>query len=168
MIPGLRYLVGATLIGLGATLFIDLWAFGLRRAFNILSLNYCLLGRWLLHMPGGTLVHRSISAAPPRDHECPVGWCAHYSIGAGLAIAFLPLASASWLEHPTLLPALAFGWVTTLIPLFILQPSLGLGVASSKTPKPTRARVKSLMTHTVYGLGLYAWALLLRPVLFAG
>jgi hypothetical protein len=41
------------------------------------------------------------------------------------------------------------------------------GVAASKTPNPTQARLKSVMTHTVFGIGLYVWALgvsyVLRP-----
>jgi hypothetical protein len=52
-----------------------------------------------------------------------------------------------------------------VFPLFILQPSLGLGVAASKSPKPTQARLKSLVTHTVFGLGLYACALGMSYVL---
>ena len=166
MSPDLRYLLGAALVGIGATLLIDLWALLLKRGFNIPSLSYCLLGRWLLHMPGGTFVHRSIAAAEEKPYECPLGWLAHYSIGAGFAIAFVFLTSGGWLERPTLLPALAFGVVTTLVPFLIMQPSLGLGLAASKAPKPAQARLKSLMTHTVFGLGLYVWALLLRPVLF--
>lgn len=166
MISGLRYFAGAALVGIGATLLIDLWALFLKRGFNVPSLSYCLLGRWLLHMPGGTFVHRSISAAPPKPHECPVGWLAHYSIGTGFALGFVLLVSGGWLERPTLVPALAFGVLTTLVPFLILQPSLGLGLAASKTPNPTQARLKSLMTHTVYGVGLYVWALLLGPMLF--
>jgi hypothetical protein len=34
-----------------------------------------------------------------------------------------------------------------------------MGIASSRTPNPTRARMKSLMTHTVFGFGLWACAL---------
>jgi hypothetical protein len=52
-----------------------------------------------------------------------------------------------------------------VFPLFILQPSLGLGVAASKSPKPAQARLKSLVTHTVFGLGLYACALGMSYVL---
>lgn len=161
-----HYFIGATLVGLGATLVIDLWAFFLRRGFNIPSLSYCLLGRWLLHMPGGTFVHDSIAAATQKRHECTVGWVAHYLIGTGFALVFVFLASGAWLERPTLLPALAFGIATTLVPFLIMQPSLGLGIAASKTPNPNRARLKSLMTHTVFGVGLYIWALLLSPFRF--
>ncbi len=63
MILEAQYIIGAALVGLGATLVIDLWALFLRRGLNIPSLNYCLLGRWLLHMPGGRFVHDSITAA---------------------------------------------------------------------------------------------------------
>jgi hypothetical protein len=160
------YIFGAALVGLGATLLIDLWALFLRRGFNIRSLSYCLLGRWILHMPRGTIVHRSIAAAEQQPHECTLGWVAHYLIGTTFALMFVLLVSGSWLERPTLLPALAFGVATTLVPYLIMQPSFGLGVAASKTPHPGRARLKSLLTHTVFGVGLYLWALLLSPVLF--
>jgi Protein of unknown function (DUF2938) len=166
MIPDTRHLIGALLAGVGATLLIDLWALFLKRGFRIPSLSYCLLGRWLLHMPGGTLVHRDIAAARQKPYECAFGWLAHYLIGTTFAVAFVFLVSGGWLERPTLLPALAFGAVTTVVPFLILQPSLGLGLAASKTPKPNQARLKSLMTHTIYGLGLYLWALLLGPGLF--
>jgi hypothetical protein len=166
MIPEARYVIGATLVGLGATLLIDLWALFLKRGFSIPSLNYCLLGRWLLHMPAGTIVHRTIAAAPQRPHECALGWVAHYLIGTAFALIFVSLASVAWLERPSLMPALAFGVVTTLVPFFIMQPSLGFGIAASKTAHPNQARLKSLMTHTVFGVGLYLSAFLLRPILF--
>jgi hypothetical protein len=163
--PDLRYIITAILVGLGATLLIDLWALFLRRGFNIQSLNYCLLGRWLLHMPAGTIVHRSIAAAARKSHECTLGWIAHYLIGTGFALVFVLLVSGSWLERPTLWPALVFGAATTLVPYLIMQPSFGLGLAASKTPNPNQARLKSLMTHTVFGAGLYLWALLLNQLL---
>ena len=53
-------------IGLGATLLMDLWNLFLKRAFSIPSLNYCLLGRWVSHIPSGTLRHASIAAAPQK------------------------------------------------------------------------------------------------------
>lgn len=164
-LPDARILTIGILVGLGATLLIDLWGLLLRRGFGIVSLNYCLLGRWVLHMPGGTFTHRSIAAAEPRKFECAAGWTAHYSIGAMFAVIFVLIAPAGWLSQPTLTPALAFGVATVLIPLFVMQPAFGLGVAASKTPKPAQARVKSLMTHTVFGLGLYLWSLLLAPAL---
>ena len=153
------HIVGALAIGVGATLVMDLWNLFLDRTFGIPSLDYCLLGRWLRHMPGGTLRHASIAAAPRKPLECTVGWIAHYSIGVVFALVFVVLASGDWLARPTLLPALLYGVGTVVFPFFILQPSLGLGIAASRAPRPSRARLKSLVTHTVFGVGLYVCAL---------
>jgi hypothetical protein len=152
-------LPGAIAIGLGATLIMDLWNLFLKRAFRMPSLNYCLLGRWVSHMPSGTLRHASIAAAPKKPHECTVGWVAHYSIGVVLALVFVLFVSGEWIARPTALPALLFGIATVVFPFFILQPSLGLGIASSRTPNPMQARLKSLATHTVFGVGLYVCGL---------
>ena len=153
------HIVGALAIGVGATLVMDLWNLFLDRTFGIPSLDYCLLGRWLRHMPGGTLRHASIAAAPRKPLECTVGWIAHYSIGVVFALVFVVLASGDWLARPTLVPALLYGVGTVVFPFFILQPSLGLGIAASRAPRPSRARLKSLVTHTVFGVGLYVCAL---------
>ena len=160
------YVVEAVLVGIGATLMIDLWTLFLRRAFSIPSLSYCMLGRWVLYIPGGTFMHENIQATPEKPHECIVGWITHYLIGVTFALLFVLLVSSGWLARPTLLPALAFGIATTLVPFFTMQPSFGLGVAASKTPNPNKARLKSLMTHTVFGAGLYVWAYLLSHVMF--
>src|SRR5919199_4812903 len=152
-------ILGAIAIGIGATLVMDLWNLFLKRTFSIPSLSYCLLGRWLRHMPGGTLRHASIAAAPRKPLECTVGWIAHYTIGVVFALAFVALTSGDWLARPTVLPALLYGIGTVVFPLFVMQPSLGLGIAASRTPNPTQARLKSLVTHVVFGVGLYVCAL---------
>jgi hypothetical protein len=154
-----RYIVGAIAIGIGATLLMDLWNLLLKRALGIPSLNYCLLGRWLRHMPSGTFRHANIAAAQQKTFECPIGWIAHYTIGVAFAVVFVVLTSGDALARPTFLRALIYGIATIVFPFFIMQPSLGLGVASSRAANPTQARLKSLATHTVFGVGLYMCAL---------
>lgn len=154
-----RHVLGAAAIGIGASLLMDLWNLFLRRAFGIPSLDYCLLGRWLRHMPEGRFRHASITGAPARSFECAVGWIAHYSIGVSLALGFALVAPADWLARPTLLPALIYGIATVVFPFFVMQPAFGLGMAASRTPRPTQARLKSLGTHVVFGVGLYLCAL---------
>ena len=149
------YIGGAVVVGIGAVLIMDFWNLFLQRAFNISSLNFCLVGRWLSHMQTGTFTHASIAAAPKRPVECVIGWTAHYLIGITFAVLLVLLTSGSWLESPSLLPALLVGIGTVPIPYFIVQPALGFGVAAAKTPNPTQARLKSLITHTVFGVGLY-------------
>lgn len=69
------YFLCAVLVGLGATLFMDVWALFLNRAFSSPLPNYCLVGR--------------------RIHV----------FGTVYALVLVALVSASWLARPTLLPA---------------------------------------------------------------
>jgi Protein of unknown function (DUF2938) len=158
-------LISAIPIGLGATLTFDLWALFLNCAFKITPSNICLVGRWLRYMPEGIFKHSNIAATPPKSAECTVGWIAHYLIGITFAMTFVAFVGNNWLQHPTLIPAIVFGVVTVLAPFFIMQPSLGLGFAASKTSNPTQARLRSLMNHTAFGVGLYLFALLINFLL---
>ncbi len=160
-----QYVLGIVAIGVGATLAMDVWNLFLRLFFGIPSLNYCLLGRWLRHMPGGTFRHPNIAAASQKPLECMAGWIAHYTIGVMFTLVFVFFVSRDWLAQPTVVPALIYGIATVVFPFFIMQPSLGLGIAASRTPHPTQARVKSLLTHTVFGVGLYVSALAVSYVL---
>ena len=158
-------LISAILIGLGATLTFDLWALFLKQAFQITPSNICLVGRWLRYMPAGTFTHAKIGSTPPKSKECTVGWIAHYTIGITFAITFVAFVGNTWLRQPTLLPALIFGVVTVLAPFTIMQPAFGLGFAAAKTPNPTQARVRSLLNHTAFGVGLYLFAWLANGLL---
>jgi Protein of unknown function (DUF2938) len=160
-----QLVLSAVAVGIGATLLTDAWNLFLRYAFSIPSLSYCLLGRLLLYMPEGRFSHESIAAAPQKRLECAVGWAAHYLIGVVLALAFVALVRGDWLARPTLFPALLYGIGTVVFPLFILQPAFGFGIAASRTPKPAQARLKSLVTHIIFGVGLYLCAVVLSPFL---
>lgn len=144
----------ALVIGAGATLTMDVWAAVLRR-FGVPSLNFSYLGRWLGHLPEGRFFHESIAKSPPVRGETMLGWCAHYSIGVAFAALLLGLFSLDWARSPTLGPALLVGVVTVMAPLLVLQPALGAGIASSKTAAPLFNSMKSLVTHVVFGLGLF-------------
>jgi hypothetical protein len=154
----------AIAVGCGATLVMDLWNIFLKHAFNIPSPNYCLVGRWLRYMPEGIFRHSSIAVAPKKSAECTVGWIAHYAIGVIFALALVLLVSPRWLQEPTILPAMILSLATVAIPFLVMQPSFGQGIAASKTPNPAQARLRSLMNHAVFGLGLYISALALSLV----
>ena len=164
---GVGQLLAAIAVGIGATALMDLWNTLLKQAFGVRSLDYCMLGRWLRHMPRGTFRHASIASASPMRGECAAGWLAHYSIGVTFAIALVAVTAGSWLARPTLPPALAFGLGTIVFPFFVLQPAVGLGVASSRAPRPMLARIKSVATHAVFGIGLYLCGLVVSRLVRA-
>jgi hypothetical protein len=150
----IEFALRTVLIGLGATLTMDAWAALLRR-FGVPSLSFALLGRWIGHLPRGRWLHAGITRSDPIRGELLIGWGAHYSIGVAFAALLLVVFGLDWARSPTLLPALFIGIVTVLAPLFILQPAFGAGIASSKTPRPVFNSFKSLVTHSVFGLGLF-------------
>lgn len=154
----IEFALRTILIGAGGTLGMDLWALLLRR-FGIPSLNFAFLGRWIGHLPQGRWRHESIAQATPVRGELLIGWGAHYSIGITFAALLISTFGLKWARSPSLLPALFIGIVTVLAPLLVLQPALGAGIASSKTPTPVFNCMKSLVTHTVFGFGLYLAAL---------
>ena len=158
MIIDVTSFVLAIVVGLGATLFMDIWALVMKRAFSVPLANYCLIGRWICHMPEGTFTHANIAAASQRPSECLVGWSFHYIIGAVYALVFVAIVSGSWLAQPRLLPAVLFGVSSVFVPYLIMRPAFGLGIAASKAPAPTQARLRSLMAHTAFGVGLYLCA----------
>jgi hypothetical protein len=159
------YVLIAIAVGVGATLVMDLSSMLLKLVFNIPLPNYCLVGRWLCYMPKGVFTHSSVAKAPQKSAECVVGWIAHYVIGVIFALLLVLLVAPQWLHNPTLLPAMALGISTVAMPFFVMQPSFGLGFAASKTPNPTQARLRSLMNHAIFGLGLYLSALVLSALL---
>lgn len=167
MTDKLEFVLRTVLIGVGATMLTDAWAL-LLRAFGIPSLNFAFLGRWIAHLPRGQLMHESIARAKPVRGELLIGWCAHYSIGITFAALLLATFGLKWARSPSLLPALFIGIVTVLAPFLILQPALGAGLASSKTATPAFNRMKSLVTHTVYGFGLYLAAVATASLIPAG
>ncbi|SHF33539.1 Protein of unknown function [Microbulbifer donghaiensis] len=165
MSDSFQFLFFSVLIGVGATAFMDLWALLRLRFFGVPSLDWALVGRWLGSIPRGRFAHAGIATATAVRGERALGWCAHYATGVVFAALLLSICGLDWVRQPTPLPALAFGLATVAAPFFIMQPALGAGVAASRTPNPRRARINSLLTHGVFGMGLYLSALLLQKLI---
>ena len=163
--PAIDFLIAAVLIGCGATAVMDVWGVVKARLWGVASLDYALLGRWIGHMPRGRFAHRSIAAAVPVAGERALGWLVHNLTGIAFAALLLAVRGLGWLDAPTLAPALTIGLGTVLFPFLVMQPALGAGFAASRTPAPGRARFHSLVTHAVFGLGLYLSGLLVSSLL---
>jgi hypothetical protein len=149
------YLVCTLITGVGATLLMDLWGIARRPLFGIPAPDYALVGRWLRGMASGRFRHDSIAAAPPAPGERLIGWSAHYLTGIAFAAVLLLARGFSWIQQPTFIPALLVGIATVAAPFLLMQPGMGAGIAACRTPKPGAVRLQSLITHTVFGLGLY-------------
>ena len=149
-------LIGTFLVGIGATAMTDLWAVLRKRLFGVAPADFGLVGRWLAHMTRGRFRHDSIAAASRVHGERAIGWIAHYLIGISFAAVLIGISGVEWLEQPSLGPAAAVGIGTVVAPYFVMQPAMGAGFAASCTPRPAAARLHSLVTHAIFGLGLFA------------
>lgn len=155
--------IRAAAIGIAATAVMDLWLL-LLQPLNVPTLNFALLGRWVGHMPRGRWAHDAMAKAAPVRGELALGWAVHYATGIAFALLLAYAAGPQWLQAPTVTPALALGVVTVVVPLFVMQPAMGAGIASMRTKTPALNCLKSLANHTVFGLGLYAAALVTSTV----
>lgn len=142
------------LIGVGATAVMDLWLLLMQR-LGVPTLSFALVGRWVGHAWRGKFMHAGIGQARPVAGEVALGWIAHYATGLVFAAALAAVQGPAWLHAPTPLPALAAGVITVAVPLLLIQPAMGAGLASSHTPTPLKNCLRSLLTHAMFGLGLY-------------
>lgn len=143
-------------IGIGATAVTDVWAFARKRCFAIPAPDYALVGRWFAYMARGRFRHERIAATPPVRGELALGWAAHYATGIAFAAVLLALFGLDWARQPTLAPALFVGVASVAAPFLLMQPGMGAGIAASRAPCPPVARIRSFLTHAVFGVGLYA------------
>ncbi|GLS19138.1 membrane protein [Labrys miyagiensis] len=149
-------------IGIGATILMDLWAIILYKFFGQALPNWAPVGRWFWHLKDGKVFHDDIGQAAPYAHELALGWIGHYVVGIAYGILLVIFAGVAWLDNPTFIPAWILSIVTVGFGWFLLQPGLGVGWAASKTPNPNKVRFLNLVAHTVFALGLWGTALLIR------
>lgn len=156
-----EFLGRALVIGVGATVLLDLWAQFLR-LFGMPKPNWGPPGRWFAHLLRGQVAHEDIDEAEPVAGEAAIGWFFHYLVGILFAVVLLAIWGIDWARNPTFLPALIVGLATVGCGWFILQPGMGMGMAASKRLNATQIRVLNIIGHIVFAIGLYGSAWLAR------
>lgn len=162
MLVNVELFLKIILIGIGATIILDLWALTLNKLFGIPITNWSLVGRWIGHIPKGNLVQKQISKAPKLDYELGLGWLVHYLIGISYIVLLVAFEGTIWLSQPTVFPPLVISWFLLVAPFFIMMPCMGAGVAGANTPSPIKTRLISIAGHTVFGMGIYGSAVILN------
>jgi len=153
-------LLAGILMGVLATLAMDLWALVLNRFAGQPLPNWAMPGRWVVHAVRGTVFHDAIAEAAPVKGELRIGWAFHYAVGITYGVALAVIMGPTWLAAPTFFPAWVFSILMVGFGWFLLQPGMGLGWAASKTPTPWKVRGMNLLAHTVFAVGLWAGALI--------
>jgi hypothetical protein len=148
------------LVGIIATVVLDLWTLIVKHVLNGPTTNWALVGRWVGHLGRGVFVHRPIANSPEIAGELTLGWAFHYLIG--VAYSYLYLFALSLLSAEiSMTSAIVFGLVTVVAAWFVLQPGLGVGFFARLAPRPWLVRALNLSSHFFFGCGLYlGWRVL--------
>ena len=138
-------------VGVVATLAMDLVAVAgtVLHVFRIPA-----YGRWFLYGLRGTFRHEDIDRAPPMKGENALMLPLHYVAGSLLGAVYLFLLDAFSAGTGSVLLATAYGVATSVIPLFLMLPSMGYGLLGLRHGRDTFWPRQILLMHLAYGVGI--------------
>lgn len=122
---------------------------------GILSkIDVATIGRMCAGWVRGRLRYRHPGEMEEVANEKIYGFLTHYGIGVAFALIFVlgwellvgGPASPAW--------ALAYGVATTVASLFLVYPSMGLGLFGRRSPEGIKSPLSSLANHVFYGVGM--------------
>jgi hypothetical protein len=149
------------LTGIIATLTMDVLSGGAIKLQLISPLPPRLIGRWFASVAKGQPFHHDIGQVSPVNYEMAIALPVHYAIGVTLALAYVLATSALGLSPRNPFTALSFGLITNVLPWLVMFPAMGYGWFGAHCPPGTRLFVSSLISHCLFGLGLWTGASLL-------
>ena len=161
MTEAIEIVIAAVLVGIGGTAILDLVSLLMERFAGVPATNWRMVGRWVGHLPKGRFVQRDLKLAAPVPGEHALGRIFHYVIGAGYGLLLVAIWGAGWLQAPGFAPPMVLVLALLVLPYFVMMPGMGAGIAGARTPNPTVARLKSVVGHSIFGLGMYATALVI-------
>ena len=149
-------------VGIFSCLVMDLWQRLVKLTYGINPSDWGIIGRWLIMLILKQKIYNpNIEKEKSYKNELIIGWVFHYFVGVVYGVFFAFLAGPDWIAAPTFPPAFIYALATIAGGWFLLHPGLGLGWAVSKVEHPNRVRMLGLLSHNVFGLGLWLFALLL-------
>ncbi len=149
------FILQACAAGLVATLVLDIWQRLLFAVSGIPPTNWALIGRWFAHLPRGRFIHRPIADSAAVPGELTLGWVMHYLVGLIYGFVYVGLMVYGLDRPPSLVNGAVFGAASVVIPWFILQPGLGIGIMGRLAPNPWVPRLNALSSHVIYGVALF-------------
>jgi len=147
-------IVTGIVAGLLGTLVMDSLNHLFARLGILLKIDVRMIGRMFAGWADGRFRYIHPSEMQQVPNEKLYGYITHYAIGVGLAIPFV-LGWAIFVGGP-LSPvwALIYGVATTVASVFLVYPSMGLGLFGWRSPEGFRAPLSSLANHFFFGLGM--------------
>lgn len=146
------------LLGVVATVVMDLLSTVARAARLVTPLPPVLLGRWVASMIRGHVRHATIEQAAPVGHELVIALLAHYAVGVVFALLYLFAMSLLGVSSRGAGAAMTFGLATCVFPWLLMFPAMGFGLFGVRGPPGTQLFLSSLVSHAAYGAGIWLGA----------
>jgi len=140
--------------GVLGTLVMDTMNHLLARTGMLLKIDAATIGRMAAGWARGRFFYRHPGEMKHVPHEILYGYFTHYAIGTILALVFV-FAWRFLIGGPA--PpvwALAYGFGTTVVSLFFVYPSMGMGVLGRRSPERIRSFFTPLANHLFFGVGM--------------
>jgi hypothetical protein len=155
-----RGLPAGVCAGVGATLTMDASMVLASRlapeVFATEKVDVNLIGRWVGGLGRGRRRGDDITTAPMLGSEVALGLATHYLTGIALTETYLIGLRRLGLR-PGPVKATAFGVATSVLPLFVMYPSMGYGCCGRHSGDARRVRSIMLLGHTAFGVGIGLW-----------
>jgi hypothetical protein len=105
---------------------------------------------------GGHFIHENIRESNPVRNEVHAGRVFHYFTGGSVALIYPAFYLVFSVPMPAdhLIPSLAFGLATVVLPWFLLFPAYGYGFFGIRGPARSRPLIAPIIEHMLYGLGI--------------
>ena len=149
------YLIGMGIVaGALGTSVMDFLNYLFSRTGMISKIDVGMIGRMSAGWARGRFTYNDPGEMEPVANEKLLGLLTHYAIGVGLAFVYLVgwvlfvggPASPAW--------AVVYGFATTAASLFLVYPSMGLGMLGRRSPEGTKAALSPLANHLFFGVGM--------------
>ncbi len=121
-------------------------------AFRSDRLDVAVIGRWGNGVLRGRWRHEDASAEPTGALDLPLGFATHYLTGIGLTEAFIVFSGGR--RRRSFRSALVYGVGTSVLPLFVLFPSLGYGPFGLRSGEAAKLCRTMLVGHLGFGAGI--------------
>lgn len=150
------------LVGIIATLTMDILTVGASKLRLIAPLAPNLMGRWFGYVVRRQPLQTDIARAAPIRREMAIALPVHYAIGTTLALVYLFVSISLGLNPRSPITALVFSLCTNILPWLLMFPAMGYGFFGAKGPPGTRLFLSSFVSHAFYGVGLWLGASVVR------